>query len=305
MAETAYTYSIANDFPDGAVNASNLDTEIRTSSIVTALARIVVNPAGDDPDRIDIVFKDSLSAQDKTTLDGDTTDPAGGLIAQNDNSPSNPITSVKLDMGTLEDPTKDIQRVVVQPGRTGYYMNYRDFKINTGVLTDTFEDLRINCANDQREPWGEMSFVGCYSGNETDGYTAISDPANLGDAVLSIWDYCANDQEASPSPVDIDVMGGAFWANDALTGTGAELWEHQIYVCIAPNLPKANGGQVPFFDSYLYPHQGKWLSCVNSLAIKLDPSASPEAARVRTWVFYPAGAQLSHVIAFRMFRNKW
>lgn len=78
-----YTYSIANDFPGGAVNVSKLSTEIQASSIVTALDYINTNG-----DAIAIVFKAELSAEDKTTLDGNQTGPAGGLIAQHDNTPT-------------------------------------------------------------------------------------------------------------------------------------------------------------------------------------------------------------------------
>jgi hypothetical protein len=85
MAETTYTYSIAQDFPDGKANPSKLDEAIRQSSIVTALEG--VNTFGDV---LNVVFKDSLSAGDKLTLDGDTTHPAGGLIASTDNTPDAP-----------------------------------------------------------------------------------------------------------------------------------------------------------------------------------------------------------------------
>jgi len=84
----AYTYSIVNDFPDGAVNTEKLVTEIGASSIATSLDRVDTNPAGDDEDRIDVVFVAELSSGDKTTLDGDTTSPAGGLIAAHDNTPT-------------------------------------------------------------------------------------------------------------------------------------------------------------------------------------------------------------------------
>lgn len=87
----SYVYSVANDFPDGAVNPTKLDSEIRASSIVTALDGIVV--VGDV---LTIYFKAALSAPDKTTLDGNTTNPAGGLIAATDNTPSNPITKVDI-----------------------------------------------------------------------------------------------------------------------------------------------------------------------------------------------------------------
>lgn len=76
MAETKYTYSIADDFPEAGIASDRLAQDIQNSSIVTALDRI-----GTSGDVCDIYFKDALSAADKTTLDGDTTNPAGGLIA--------------------------------------------------------------------------------------------------------------------------------------------------------------------------------------------------------------------------------
>ena len=85
-----YTYSIANDFPSGKVNTTKLDSEIRASAITIALDRI--DTAGDV---ISIVFKDDLSAGDKTILDNDTTGPAGGLIAAHDNTSSQDVIAVK------------------------------------------------------------------------------------------------------------------------------------------------------------------------------------------------------------------
>jgi hypothetical protein len=71
-----YQYSISNDFPLGLENTDNLSKEISQSAIVTALDYISTKG-----DTIYIKFKATLSTQDKTILDGDTTNPAGGLIA--------------------------------------------------------------------------------------------------------------------------------------------------------------------------------------------------------------------------------
>lgn len=81
MAETTYTYSIADDFPDDTVNTSQLVVEIQASAIVTALEQ--VDTSGDS---VDIIFKDALSSGDKTILDNDEASPAGGLIAAHDNA---------------------------------------------------------------------------------------------------------------------------------------------------------------------------------------------------------------------------
>jgi hypothetical protein len=85
MSEQAYPYTISTDFPGGAVNSDKLKAEIQASTIVTALERVDVNVSGDS---VDIVFKEALSAGDKTILDGDVTGPAGGLIAAHDNTPN-------------------------------------------------------------------------------------------------------------------------------------------------------------------------------------------------------------------------
>ena len=99
MAETTYTYSVANDFPpgsgEGEINSRKLKAEIEASSIVTALDKI--NTYYDSAIlKCDIVFKDELSTTDKTTLDGDTTNPCGGLIADHDNTPDDPIIGVDI-----------------------------------------------------------------------------------------------------------------------------------------------------------------------------------------------------------------
>lgn len=83
MAETTYTYGIAADMPVGGVNPATLFAEIEASAIATAL--VDVNTKADV---LKIVFADALSAGDKTTLDNDTTGPAGGLLAAHDNAPT-------------------------------------------------------------------------------------------------------------------------------------------------------------------------------------------------------------------------
>jgi hypothetical protein len=309
MPQTTYTYSIAGDLPSGKVNAEKLDIEIRDSSILTALSYLIINPDDDDADRIDIIFKDALSVGDKTILDGDTTAPAGGLIALHDNTETTPKREVKVNnFSTLENSGSghEVQRVVIQPARTDYFMNFRDFMIKTSVVADSFEDLKVNPSDNKRLNWDEMSFVGCYKGDDTVGFTVCDDQADAdANATLSIWDYVATDQAGTPAPIDVDMMGGVLWVDPALVGTGDDLWKHQCYALMAPNLPASIGGSVPFFDSYLYPRQGEWLSALNTLALTLDPSVTVEAARIRIWVYYPAGAKQTHVLGLKSYRKKW
>jgi len=78
---TTYTYSIANDFPGGKINSEKLTIAIQYSSILTPLQSI--NTSGDV---VSILFADALSVGDKTTLDGNQSHPAGGLISSTQTS---------------------------------------------------------------------------------------------------------------------------------------------------------------------------------------------------------------------------
>lgn len=82
MAATKYTYSIANDFPATGLASDRLAQEITESAITTALDKIYTSG-----DTCDIWFKDALSVADETILDGDTSSPAGGLIAAHSGEP--------------------------------------------------------------------------------------------------------------------------------------------------------------------------------------------------------------------------
>lgn len=82
MAEQDYTYSIASDFPATGLDSDRLKHEIQDSAIETAIDRIDT-----EGDVCKIWFKAALSAADKTILDGDTTAPAGGLLAAHSGEP--------------------------------------------------------------------------------------------------------------------------------------------------------------------------------------------------------------------------
>lgn len=108
MAATNYTYSIANDFPATGLASDRLAKEIRDSSIVTALDKITTSD-----DVCNIWFKDALSAADKTTLDGDTTSPAGGLIAAHSGEPL-PTAVAPVILEPTGDSAKNLQALGVE-----------------------------------------------------------------------------------------------------------------------------------------------------------------------------------------------
>lgn len=98
MAQTTYTYSITNDISGGAVNITNLVSDIQNSGIVTALD--YVNSSGDT---LNVVFKDALSVADKLILDGQTEDDV--LDIQVDNTLDPGATPTTGDRYLITDST--------------------------------------------------------------------------------------------------------------------------------------------------------------------------------------------------------
>lgn len=295
MAQTAYDYSIANDTLNGKVAPDKLRDQIRDSAIVTALEGIITD---EGTDLLQIIFKDSLSAGDKVILDG--------VVAAHDGIPYPPSMDVSVtNFATLEDPDHGVQRVIVQPARTGYFMCNRDIRMRTSIFdpADSYEDLKTNPATNELTDWGEVTQVGCFKSDGADGYVSCDDQADAdANAVLSVWDYLANDQTPAKNPIDIDLKGGVFYIDDALQAD-VDKWKHHLYVMMAPNIPASMGGQVTFFDAYMYPFRGNKMDSINTMARTLDPSVTPEAARIRVWVYYPAGVKLEHVMRIVTFRN--
>jgi hypothetical protein len=117
MPVTQYTYTLPADVPQG-VAVGNLTSEINAagSGITTQIDHIDASPT-----QLDIYMKDALSAGEKTALDGDTTAPAGGLLAAHDptlvNDPQEVILSDITKTGTGH------AKVEVQP-REGVGVNF-------------------------------------------------------------------------------------------------------------------------------------------------------------------------------------
>lgn len=111
-----YTYSASGDFPGGKVNVGKLDDEIRRSAITTSLSHVDRNI-----DIVDIWFNAALSSGDKSILDGNTTGPAGGLIAAHDNSPSPSETSkVEVINSPSVSVSNQIKAALLKPSQNEY-----------------------------------------------------------------------------------------------------------------------------------------------------------------------------------------
>ncbi len=122
MAATKYSYSISNDIIAGAVSLERLTNEIDDSSIATALDHL-----SSYDDTLDVWFADALSAGDKTTLDGDTTNPCGGIIGNHSGTPWPQFRPIywyspfkAVDAGVMEVIANGRPAVEVEDGQTGF-----------------------------------------------------------------------------------------------------------------------------------------------------------------------------------------
>jgi len=148
---TKYTYSIANDMPGGVVRGDLLMGELQSPSSGIS---IQVDHINTNDDVLDIWFSDVLSAGEKTLLDGDTSNPAGGLLAGHDpDSRKSKIFRYALDhhgYNLYEAPvdldyTSGLTRrlhakrtiVLGEVTNVQWYADYND-------STDTFSDLIID-----------------------------------------------------------------------------------------------------------------------------------------------------------------
>jgi hypothetical protein len=295
--DTTYTYSKANDFPGGLVNVANLENEILASNIITALRVIVVNPNGDDTDRIDIIFKDVLSASCKTLLDADISGPAGGLIAVHNNTAIEDPTSVSVESFHDKDGPEHSLRVYPAPNRLGYYRCDRDIKFKCGIVEtgndgSSFEDMKVDIATNLEVPWDEVTQVGVY---KADG-TLCADQADATlNGVCSVWDFHPHDQTLSQNIIPYDIKGGRLKVG-TLDG---DKTKHRFYSVLAPFVPGV-GARV--FDSYLEKDEGKIIESINLMAVSLDISQTSEMSRLRIWLYHPAGSTVEHIFSVITYR---
>lgn len=96
MAQTTYTYSLSQDFPGGQINTTALQIAIQESTIAQVLLQIDVSG-----DVVSITFTNALAAPGKTTLDGNQSHPAGGLIASTPTAQFLDVQQRYMILGTL------------------------------------------------------------------------------------------------------------------------------------------------------------------------------------------------------------
>ena len=123
MAETSYNYSVNDDFPSGKINSDRLTLEIAQSAITIALKEITTVTGGDDIN-VTIKFKNALPVADKTVLDGDTTEPCGGLIGAHSGEPMpDPVTEEGVPIIAIDGPREATDKkpvMVISPATEGF-----------------------------------------------------------------------------------------------------------------------------------------------------------------------------------------
>ena len=154
MAETKYTYSIANDTANGLLAADSLDKSIRDSAIVIALGSVAALG-----DVLDITMKGALTTGDKTILDG--------IVAAHDG------VALESDPGKVE--------VTVQPPFASKKINGKSiFKRVHGVSQSIDDGQTVNV--DFTVPYPTVKFTGAEMFNTDFGdvvdFTVHDDASN-------------------------------------------------------------------------------------------------------------------------------
>jgi len=85
MAEATYQYSINDDLPAEVTRANIKTSWLKAKIELGPVMETPVSKINTNEDVLDITFESDLTPAEKTYLDGDTIDPAGGMLAVVDN----------------------------------------------------------------------------------------------------------------------------------------------------------------------------------------------------------------------------
>jgi hypothetical protein len=181
----------------------------------------------------------------------------------------------------------------------GLWQCDRDFKIKTATEgAASFEDLKANPTTFAKENWDELSLVGVYKKDGNGVYVSCPTGELATEACLSVWDYVPTDNNSNP--LNIEVRGGHLLVD---AGVAGDIWEHQLYTILAPNIPSASGGVVRFFDGYYGHFAGGKMDAVNPSAGPLNAGDNIEQGRLRILLYYPKGQTvLTHVLRLITYR---
>lgn len=133
MADQKYTYSVASDFPQGAISPETFEQEIHDSSITSA-TYLYLNIAGDS---CDVWFDGTLTGGDETTLDG--------IVAAHEAVPLDPVQEGGTIINPLLTPTGLVVAPQGTPGSTSWGYSVTAFSA-TGETLECVEVMISNGA---------------------------------------------------------------------------------------------------------------------------------------------------------------
>lgn len=174
MADTKYSYSIASDIVLGAVESGLLEQEVLGASFAPTLMRIDTVD-----DELDIWFADGLSAAEKTTLDGDATEPAGGIIGAHDAASYSPPNENRR----IE------QMILIQSDTQPFYLIKKTFWQVAGRI-------RFRGTDDMGAPLALKAVMSAEPGGEAS--------ARIYDLTNDVF-ICAGGSTTSEQPVIVDL----------------------------------------------------------------------------------------------------
>lgn len=280
----SYQYPLSA-FLNYAMNSFRLRREIEASPIVTQLAADPSLTLIEGEYVAILTFKADLSADDQATL--------GALVGAHSGAPL-PRTQKTADGVVLVQPQVQTQN---------WQLCDRDIKIVTCTVdaATAVEDLKINLATLQEEPWDECALVGVYKDGGEGSNVPVDDQADADtNGVLSVFEYKALKQNANPkTAIPWEIRDGGIITDPAIPAN--ERFSHKLYAVGAPDLAPL-GYAVRFFDGYASAQPDNRIESKSPQAKRLDPIV-PGANVMRFYLFHPAGAVRSHIIRIVTYRE--
>ena len=309
MTQQTRIYPVST-FPGGVVNYATLRTELENEpGIATQLVNLSVEegtPGGGNTTtagKIRLVYAAPLGVSEANTLDGGIavvdgtqTDPLGAAttLGKHVNTPT------AVDASTTE---AGVVRTQNQPQTPGLRYCDRDVLMTTGKVTtaDAVEDKKVDCANNKLLDWNEVTLEGCYKKVGEDYVLCANQAEADTEAELSVFAFAPNDQQPTPAPCMIEVLGGEIVPDPTLT----QGHQHLCFVVGAPNVPTSYGGQQRMFDGYLEPSavSQNTISAIAPAAQPLDPTVNAEGGKMKFWFYYPKGTSHTHVVRLITYRQ--
>lgn len=170
----------------------------------------------------------------------------------------------------------------------------------TGGLSDSLADVKINPTTYVKSEWDEVQLVGCYKDGGGGTYTPCTDQTDAtANAILSVWRYCAHDQN-SGLPIAVEIRDGHLIVASDISAS----LDHQAYAIAAPQIPANLGGSIVQFDAYLKFYAGQVLGATSPTAKALDPygPGGPAGGEMRVYIYYTAGTQNDHILRLVTYR---